>query len=261
MEPGRLLASGRDGDIFEFGPDLVLRRAHERPVARSAKRGVMAYAAEHGYPVPEIHELRVERHRDRDGTHRRARCMVDAILQRPWTIAARGAHARRPARSAARDPGARLAAAAARRRRPRSCTCDLHPLNVIDAPRAWPGRHRLGERVARRRAERRRAHLRVAHVPACPGRSWRTRPRRRCGRCSRARSSGGTAAAPSTLASRSRPSCKALDANIAPDEVVTMNELAARIARPRRERARTSIVAVGSGMTGPPGPVIPAGPP
>ena len=26
MEPGRLIASGRDGDIFEFGPDLVLRR-------------------------------------------------------------------------------------------------------------------------------------------------------------------------------------------------------------------------------------------
>ena len=27
MEPGRRIASGRDGDIFEFGPDLVLRRA------------------------------------------------------------------------------------------------------------------------------------------------------------------------------------------------------------------------------------------
>src|ERR1700722_10388813 len=29
MEPGPLVASGRDSDIFEYGPDLVLRRSRE----------------------------------------------------------------------------------------------------------------------------------------------------------------------------------------------------------------------------------------
>src|SRR5262249_61571386 len=57
VEPGPLLASGRDGDIFEFGPGLVLRRTkHGRVIEGEAR--TMAYAREHGYPAPQIHEVR-----------------------------------------------------------------------------------------------------------------------------------------------------------------------------------------------------------
>ena len=56
-EVGHLLASGRDGDIFEYGPELVLRRAkHKRVMEQEAQ--VMQYAAEHGYPVPLVHDVR-----------------------------------------------------------------------------------------------------------------------------------------------------------------------------------------------------------
>jgi len=57
MEVGRLLASGRDGSIYEFGPGLVLRKTNDgRSLANEAR--IMEYVAEHGYPVPAIHELR-----------------------------------------------------------------------------------------------------------------------------------------------------------------------------------------------------------
>jgi aminoglycoside phosphotransferase (APT) family kinase protein len=84
VEPGPLLASGRDGDIFEFGPGRVLRRARDgRVIEREAR--TMAYAREHGYPVPEIHEIRAE------GTEIvmeriEGPMMMDTMLRRPWLI-------------------------------------------------------------------------------------------------------------------------------------------------------------------------------
>jgi aminoglycoside phosphotransferase (APT) family kinase protein len=84
MEPGRLIASGRDADIFEFGPGLVLRRTHgRRSLAREFR--TMAYAAEHGYPVPAVHELRSA---DTEIVMERVPgpIMVDVILKRPWTL-------------------------------------------------------------------------------------------------------------------------------------------------------------------------------
>jgi aminoglycoside phosphotransferase (APT) family kinase protein len=57
MEPGPLLASGRDGNIYEFGPGLVLRKTNDgRSIAEEAR--IMDYVAEQGFPVPAIHELR-----------------------------------------------------------------------------------------------------------------------------------------------------------------------------------------------------------
>ena len=57
MEPGPLLASGRDGDIFEFGPGLVLRKTNDgRSIADEAR--IMEYVAEQGFPVPAIHDVR-----------------------------------------------------------------------------------------------------------------------------------------------------------------------------------------------------------
>ena len=59
MEPGELIASGRDGDIFEYGPGLVLRKTRDgRSIAHEAR--IMEYVAERGYPVPRIEEVRAD---------------------------------------------------------------------------------------------------------------------------------------------------------------------------------------------------------
>lgn len=55
-EVGPIVASGRDGDIYEYGPGLVLRRT-KRPRVIEHEARVMAYAAEHGYPVPKVHDV------------------------------------------------------------------------------------------------------------------------------------------------------------------------------------------------------------
>ena len=50
MEPGALIASGRDGDIFEYGPGRVLRKTRDgRSIEHEAR--IMRYAADHGYPA------------------------------------------------------------------------------------------------------------------------------------------------------------------------------------------------------------------
>jgi serine/threonine protein kinase len=84
-EPGPLLASGRDGDIFEFGPGLVLRRAKNGRVIEGEAR-IMAYAREHGYPVPEIHDVRA------GGTEIvmeriAGPMMMDVMMRKPWKMA------------------------------------------------------------------------------------------------------------------------------------------------------------------------------
>ena len=57
VERGKLIASGRDGDIFELGPDLVLRKARDgRSLEREAR--TIEYVAAHGYPVPRVEEVR-----------------------------------------------------------------------------------------------------------------------------------------------------------------------------------------------------------
>lgn len=83
-EAGRLLASGRDGDIYECGPGLVLRRTKRgRVIEREAR--VMQYAADHGFPVPQVHEVRAggtEIVMERlDGT-----MMMDVMARRPQTM-------------------------------------------------------------------------------------------------------------------------------------------------------------------------------
>ena len=83
-EIGPLLASGRDGDIFEYGPGLVLRRARDRRnIEREAR--TIQYAADHGYPVPAIDEIRA------DGTEIVMEridgpMMMDVMGKQPWTL-------------------------------------------------------------------------------------------------------------------------------------------------------------------------------
>ena len=84
MEAGRLIASGRDGDIFEFGPGRVLRKARDgRSLASEAR--IITYARDHGYPAPEIHELRAN---DSELVMERVDgpLMVDAMLRRIWRL-------------------------------------------------------------------------------------------------------------------------------------------------------------------------------
>ena len=128
-DPGALLASGRDSDIFEYGAGLVLRRSRAGHSMESEAR-MMEYARGHGFPVPAVQELSddgadlvMERI---DGSS-----MVDVAQRRPWTIRQQGRlladlHERLhriPAPDWARDApcgsGDRLV------------HLDLHPLNVM----------------------------------------------------------------------------------------------------------------------------------
>lgn len=88
-EPGALLASGRDADIFEYGPGLVLRRSRRgRSMAGEAR--TMEYLRGHGYPVPAVEEV------SDDGTDLvmeriDGSSMVDFMSTRPWAIRRQGA--------------------------------------------------------------------------------------------------------------------------------------------------------------------------
>ena len=126
---GALLASGRDADIYEYGPRSVLRRSRTgRSMADEAR--VMEHVRAAGYPVPAVElvsddgtELVMERI---DGVS-----MVDALGRRPWSVLGygrvlAGLHRRlheidapdwlRPAPGTAGD---------------RLLHMDLHPLNVM----------------------------------------------------------------------------------------------------------------------------------
>ena len=84
MEPGGLIASGRDGDIFEFGPGLVLRKTRDgRSIEHEAR--IMQYAADHGYPVPKVHEVRAGGS-EIVMTRVDGPVMMDAMLKQPWAM-------------------------------------------------------------------------------------------------------------------------------------------------------------------------------
>jgi len=83
-EPGKLIASGRDGDIFDFGDGLVLRKTRDgRSIEHEA--AIMRYVADHGYRVPAVRDVRAhgsEIVMERiDGP-----LMADAMLKRPWMM-------------------------------------------------------------------------------------------------------------------------------------------------------------------------------
>jgi Phosphotransferase enzyme family len=84
MDPGPLLASGRDSDIFEYGPGLVLRRSREGRSMKQEAR-IMDYVRTQGFPVPAVDEISpdgldmvIERIEGPD--------MVAMIEKRPWAI-------------------------------------------------------------------------------------------------------------------------------------------------------------------------------
>jgi tRNA A-37 threonylcarbamoyl transferase component Bud32 len=131
-ELGPLLASGRDADIFAYGPGLVLRRSRRgRSMEREAK--VMQYVAARGFPAPRVEEVRAggtELVMERiDGP-----TMLQVLSQRPWTVRGNAARLamlhRRLHEIPAPDWLERFLGGGA-------CVVhlDLHPLNVIVSTR------------------------------------------------------------------------------------------------------------------------------
>jgi aminoglycoside phosphotransferase (APT) family kinase protein len=127
--PGKLLATGRDCDIFEYGPGLVLRRSrHGRSMALEAR--TMDYVRHHGYPVPSVHEISA------DGT-----CMVlervdgvtmvDAIRRRPWNISRYGSMLAELHIRLHEIPAPDFLASAPMGSGDMVVHLDLHPLNVM----------------------------------------------------------------------------------------------------------------------------------
>lgn len=140
MDVGRQIAKGRDGAIYEYGAGRVLRKTFDGRSLESEAR-IMRHAAEHGYPVPEVHELRAggtELVMERiDGP-----LMMDAIAKQPWTM---GRHAHLLADL--HDSLHAIPAPEWLRQLPdegdQLVHLDLHPLNVIMAERGpvvidWP---------------------------------------------------------------------------------------------------------------------------
>ena len=131
--PGRLLASGRDCDIFDHGHGVVLRRSREgRSQAIEAR--TMAYAREHGYPVPAVKDLSddgidmvIERI---DGVS-----MVEAMTRRPWTVGQQGLVLADLHRRLHELPAPDWVPLAPCGSGDRLVHLDLHPLNVMISDR------------------------------------------------------------------------------------------------------------------------------
>jgi len=83
LKLGPLIASGRDADIFAYGPDLVLRRSRRgHSMEREAR--VMQYVAARGYPAPRVEDVRAggtELVMERIDGH----TMLDVLASRPST--------------------------------------------------------------------------------------------------------------------------------------------------------------------------------
>jgi aminoglycoside phosphotransferase (APT) family kinase protein len=139
------LATGRDSDIFEYGPGLVLRRSREGHSMADEAR-TMAFMREQGYPVPAVDEL------SDDGFELvmeriEGVTMVEAIGKAPWTVRRQGATLadlhRRLHEIEAPDflPTAPVGSGT------KVLHLDLHPLNVMIGPKGafvidWPNARR-----------------------------------------------------------------------------------------------------------------------
>lgn len=83
-----LLAQGRDCDIFDYGDGTVLRRSR-KAYDQTQEARVLAHVAEHGYPVPKVHEL-LDDGRDLVMEKVAGPTMLQAIERRPWKVASFG---------------------------------------------------------------------------------------------------------------------------------------------------------------------------
>ncbi|MGO9458265.1 MAG: phosphotransferase [Acidimicrobiales bacterium] len=130
--PGRLLASGRDADIFEYGPGLVLRRSRAGRSMQAEAR-IMEFVRHHGYPVPAVDELSgdgldlvLERV---DGV-----TMAEELRRRPWTVRRQGVALSELHRRLHQIPAPPFLPPAPVGEGDRVLHMDLHPLNVMVGP-------------------------------------------------------------------------------------------------------------------------------
>jgi aminoglycoside phosphotransferase (APT) family kinase protein len=144
-QPGPLIASGRDSDIFAFGDGLVLRRSRAgRSMENEAK--VMEYVRGYGYPAPAVDHL------SDDGTDMILErvdgpSMVQVLGRKPWSLEANGALLGDLHRRLHEIPGPPWLGAAPGNAGSSLLHLDLHPLNVILGPAGpvvidWPNARR-----------------------------------------------------------------------------------------------------------------------
>jgi aminoglycoside phosphotransferase (APT) family kinase protein len=138
----RIVASGRDSDIYEHGPDRVLRRARDGR-SLEAEAEVMRHLSESGYPVPRVWDAHGP---DLVMDLVRGPTMLEALSRRPWTF-------RRHADTIA-DLHERLHRVPPPEGLPEVAGggpavlhLDLHPMNVILSPNGpvvidWPNARR-----------------------------------------------------------------------------------------------------------------------
>jgi aminoglycoside phosphotransferase (APT) family kinase protein len=140
-EPGALLASGRDSDIFEYGDRLVLRRSRAGSSMATEAR-IMDYARGCGYPVPAVHEV------SDDGfalvmEHIEGTSMVAVMAKHPWTVRQQGRLLASLHRQLHEIPAPDWAKDAPVGSGDCLVHLDLHPLNVMLTPKGpvvidWP---------------------------------------------------------------------------------------------------------------------------
>jgi tRNA A-37 threonylcarbamoyl transferase component Bud32 len=135
------LATGRDSDIFEYGPGLVLRRSREgHSMANEAR--TMEYMRQQGYPVPAVEEvsddgLELVMERIEGVT------MVEAIGKAPWTVRRQGATLAELHRRLHEIEAPDFMPAVPFGTGTKVLHMDLHPLNVMVGPKGavvidWP---------------------------------------------------------------------------------------------------------------------------
>jgi aminoglycoside phosphotransferase (APT) family kinase protein len=126
---GRLIAAGRDCDVFEYGAGLVLRRSRSgRSMIDEAR--TMDWVREHGYPVPAVAEVSDD---GKDLVMERVEgpSMVEASSRKPWTIRRQGLVLAQLHQRLHEIPGPEFLAPAPVGDGDRLVHLDLHPLNVI----------------------------------------------------------------------------------------------------------------------------------
>jgi aminoglycoside phosphotransferase (APT) family kinase protein len=130
--PARLIASGRDSDIFEHGPRSVLRRSrHARSMKVEAR--AMEHARSHGYPVPAVEDISA------DGTELvmervNGRSMFTPLARQPWAMKRYAAILAGLHDRLHEVPGPDWLPAAPGSAGDRMLHLDLHPLNVVLSP-------------------------------------------------------------------------------------------------------------------------------
>lgn len=143
--PGELIASGRDSDIFDCGPGLVLRRSRNGHSMEIEAR-TMEYVRSHGYPVPAIEEI------SDDGTDLVMErvdgpSMVEAVSKQPWTMRRHGTSLGELHQRLHEIPAPDWLPDAPFGGGTELLHLDLHPLNVIVGARGpvvidWPNARR-----------------------------------------------------------------------------------------------------------------------